>query len=854
MQRRNLLCLVSMLAVVVVVVVPLALTAGRGLSPALSQGGTPTPPPGGMTLTVNSTGDAGDAAPGNLVCDDGAGNCTLRAAIQEANAVPGADTINFSIGTGPVAIPLTSGLPTITDAVTIDGGTQPAFGWVELAGDGLSTGDGLHITAGNSTVQKLSTIGFPGDGIVLEGGGGDMIQHCVLGANNPGPPMRGNDGYGVRIIDSPNNTIEDCTVAGNVLGGILIEGAAATGNKVQSNGIGVSLDGVTAMPNGGNGVTVTGAANTTIVGNIISANGGSGIYISGAGATGNLLRGNIIGADGTGTLDRGNSQDGVHIDGAPNNSVGVPGPTLATGNLISGNDRAGVHISGAGAEGNQVQHNSIGVQLDLASPLGNGSHGVWIEGNNNLVGGPASEPPATIPPSTWVVPDTLNIIANNGGAGVFVDGSGNSIRANNIYGNAGLGIDVSPPGPSLPWTESAQTSALWSPQWFCVDEDSNTVCEGAEWKYGPMVVGTGYTYGAWHDTPVVVEGFVSPTCDASDYYYGEGKDWRAGGDPPSFHIDAGGKMSVAGSFPSANVVGQYLTTTVTNSLNGTTTEFGHCAQIKPDTDGDNIANEVDTVLGAPGQRSHEFSDAGLGGTIIGSLIEDGPNGRNGCFVSVADMPSPDGVVIGATCLPKAGGGYEGPAHVEMCGGTPLTLAHGTSTTWTGCSSEVDVGYGPVFVGLGTMSARLPTAAKVEISDPVEGDYEIVNESTSPTIWVGGLLIDPGATVTVQDTDGDAMADAYETAHACLDPNVSDAEADPDGDHVNNLQEAEQGTDPCVSDAVGGVAEVPDVARLSDVAGRADSSPPTYAVVAAGVAAAFVALAGAVWYARRRRLT
>jgi CSLREA domain-containing protein len=804
-----------------------------------------------MTLTVNSTGDAGDAAPGNLVCDDGAGNCTLRAAIQEANAVPGADTINFSIGTGPVAIPLTSGLPTITDAVTIDGGTQPAFGWVELAGDGLSTGDGLHITAGNSTVQKLSTIGFPGNGIVLEGGGGNMIQHCVLGANNPGPPVRANGGYGVRITESPNNTIEDCTISGNASGGILIEGAAATGNTVQPNAIGVLLDGVTAIGNGGHGVSIVGAANNTIADSVISANSGSGVHISGGGASGNLLRGNIIGADGTGTLDRGNAQDGVFIDGAPDNSVGVPSPAPETGNLISGNDRAGVHISGAGAEDNQVQHNGIGVQLDLASPLGNGSHGVWIEGNNNLVGGPASEPPATIPPSTWVVPDTLNTIANNGGAGVFVDGSGNSIRANNIYDNASLGIDVYPPGPSLPWTESAQSSALWSPQWFWVVD---------HWEYGPMVVGTGYTHGAWPDTPVVVEGFVSPTCDASDYYYGEGKEWRAGGDPPSFHIDADGNMSTTGGFPSANVVGQYLTTTVTNSLNGTTTEFGHCAQIKPDTDGDNIANEVDTVLGDPGVRSHDFSDVPLGGTTFGSLIEDGPNGRNGCFVSVADMPSPDGVVIGATCLPKEGGGWQGPAHVRMCAGTLLDtivdLPHATSLIWTGCSSQVDVGYGPVFVGLGTMSARLPTADEVQFNDPVDGNYDIVNDSTSPTIWVGGVLIGPGETVTVHDADSDGMADAYETAHDCLNPNVNDAKADPDHDGVNNLSEAEAGTDPCPAAAVGGIAELPDIGAASPEeagtpAGGSGWSAGGYAALAGGLAAAVAALAVGGWCARRR---
>ena len=769
MQRRNLLCLVSMLAVVVVVVVPLALTAGRGLSPALSQGGTPTPPPGGMTLTVNSTGDAGDAAPGNLVCDDGAGNCTLRAAIQEANAVPGADTINFSIGTGPVAIPLTSGLPTITDAVTIDGGTQPAFGWVELAGDGLSTGDGLHITAGNSTVQKLSTIGFPGDGIVLEGGGGDMIQHCVLGANNPGPPMRGNDGYGVRIIDSPNNTIEDCTVAGNVLGGILIEGAAATGNKVQSNGIGVSLDGVTAMPNGGNGVTIL--------------------------------------------------------------------------------------------------------------------------SDNNMVGGPAPEcvPP---PDPCWPeAPAARNYIAFNDGAGIYVEGSGNSIRANNIYDNVGLGIDVYPPGVSQPphhlrGLNTAQWSAIW----------------------GGYVVVTGYIRNEAPNTPLVVEAFVSPTCDASGY--GEGKEWRAGTDPPAFSTDEDGEVSAAGGFPSGSeVIGQFVTTTVSYP-DGTTNEFGNCQPIQADWDGDNIEQAVDGIGGTELYVwSDVFSDQHLPehggpalGTTFGDLNGTGPEGRNSCFVSVVD--SPEGINVGAVCPDQIG-----PAKVWLCGdGSWISLPHGASTQVTCGSLANEVHFGPVTVGFGTITAKLPTAAKVEISDPVGGDYEIVNDSTSPAILVGGLSVAPGETVTVQDTDGDGMVNAYETAHTCLDPDVDDAAEDPDSDDLSNLSEAELETDPCDSDTdndgmpdgyeagktcldalandatsdpdrdgrnniteyglgsdpcsadapVGGSAELPD---LAPGGAQPSAAPPegsgwsagTYAALAAGVAVAALALAGAGWYARRRWL-
>ena len=44
------------------------------------------------TVTVNSTKDVVDATPGNGICATAAGKCTLRAAVQEANAHAGADT------------------------------------------------------------------------------------------------------------------------------------------------------------------------------------------------------------------------------------------------------------------------------------------------------------------------------------------------------------------------------------------------------------------------------------------------------------------------------------------------------------------------------------------------------------------------------------------------------------------------------------------------------------------------------------------------------------------------------------------------------------------------------------------
>jgi CSLREA domain-containing protein len=72
------------------------------------------------TFTVNNTFD-----PGGGTCDPNDG-CTLREAIEAANETPGADTINFDIpGSGVRSIVPDSKLPEISQAVTIDGYSQP---------------------------------------------------------------------------------------------------------------------------------------------------------------------------------------------------------------------------------------------------------------------------------------------------------------------------------------------------------------------------------------------------------------------------------------------------------------------------------------------------------------------------------------------------------------------------------------------------------------------------------------------------------------------------------------------------------------------------------------------------------
>src|SRR3954467_7722869 len=104
---------------------------------------------GATTYTVTSSGDGGDADTSDPACKDSntaAGACTLRAALQQANAHAGADAIAFD---GARTIAPASQLPLITDTVVISGPVTGGTPGVELRGPGgATTQDGIVLGTG----------------------------------------------------------------------------------------------------------------------------------------------------------------------------------------------------------------------------------------------------------------------------------------------------------------------------------------------------------------------------------------------------------------------------------------------------------------------------------------------------------------------------------------------------------------------------------------------------------------------------------------------------------------------------------------------------------------------------------
>lgn len=189
----------------------------------------PTPGTWATTLTVNSTADANDVNPGDGICETATGNgiCTLRAAIAEANALPGSNTITFDTDVFPPAGLTTifitgTRLPEIEqDNITIDGSEATR---VIIDGSQLTTDwyDGFRVSSNNNVIRGLTIQNFPSDGVdIRDGAQGNRIENCVI---------RGNLKRGVWVTgtNTTGNTITQNSITDNTEMGILLSNSGNT--------------------------------------------------------------------------------------------------------------------------------------------------------------------------------------------------------------------------------------------------------------------------------------------------------------------------------------------------------------------------------------------------------------------------------------------------------------------------------------------------------------------------------------------------------------------------------------------------------------------------------------------------
>jgi titin len=302
-----------------------------------------------------------------------------------------------------------------------------------VAGDGIS----LISAPGNLVCSNLIS-GNGLAGVSVQGvGGGNQVFGNYIGSDVNGKLALTNHNSGVSISSTGGNIIGGTNtgagnlISGNALDGITLTGGT-TGNLIQGNLIGLTAAGNSALRNVQNGVTISGGTGNTIGGmvagarNVISGNTNNGIDIAQVTDTGNIIQGNYIGTDVTGSTTVANKLAGVLLEGSSNT---IGGTVVGAGNVISGNTQQGIWIIGTAGnvQGNVIQGNYIGITASGASSLGNGNLGAASAGigistaSANEVGGAA--------------PGAGNVISANNGAGIFLVGataSGNILQANFI--------------------------------------------------------------------------------------------------------------------------------------------------------------------------------------------------------------------------------------------------------------------------------------------------------------------------------------------------------------------------------------------------------------------------------------
>ena len=198
----------------------------------------------GINFTVNDTIDRVDALVGDGVCRTSAGTCSLRAAIQETNALPGADAIQVPAGTYALAISPAgnAGIPAgdldVTDslvisgagpsATVVDGGVPPSGAPAEIRGiDRVFeiAANGGHVTLSGLTISDGYAAEY-GGGLMNSGSATVTIERSVVRGNTAGKT-----GGGVENHAGGTVIVRDSTVTQNYA----VEGGSALNNNLNGS-------------------------------------------------------------------------------------------------------------------------------------------------------------------------------------------------------------------------------------------------------------------------------------------------------------------------------------------------------------------------------------------------------------------------------------------------------------------------------------------------------------------------------------------------------------------------------------------------------------------------------------------
>ena len=415
-----------------------------------------------------------------------------------------------------------------------------------------------------TSLNGSADLGNALDGVRLEGEVEATIGATILGFNG-GNVISGNNANGISVDNSDVTAI----IKRNRIG-TNAAGTSALGNSED----GINLYEPTSFTN----VAISVGSDTDAAdGNTISGNGGDGISI-GENIRQVKIFGNRIGTNESATAPLANNVAGIRLQSSQN-QIGLAGNDIAA-NVISGNTHDGILIAGALANGNFIYNNFIGTNASGAG-LGNGANGIYI--NQSALGNKIGNGAAS----------GSNRIAFNGSNGVNVaDGSINAVRANSIYSNSALGIDLEGDGVTNNDAGDNDSGAN--------DEQNFPVLQRAT----PTRI-----TGVLNSSPEFeyeMDFYRVDSCDASGH--GEGR----------YHLGAltdvltDGNGNASFGFQTALSVGQFITATATfpNAGAGDTSEFSQCIAVTPEPGNLSFSAATYTVNESSANRTIVVNRAG----------------------------------------------------------------------------------------------------------------------------------------------------------------------------------------------------------------------------------------------------
>lgn len=271
----------------------------------------------------------------------------------------------------------------------------------------ISRGCNNFVFRGNKSYNNRYTVDDSdrnAHGFMLDPGSPNSRYPQVPSFNNllEGNEAWGNDGYGLRVLGSNDNTIKGNIFRDNLQGITLERGS--TGNSIEGN---------TITGNTLNGVFLFGGADgNTVRGNTLRGNGLHGIYIK---TGGNTVAGNTIDANGTRSSD---GPAGSGIAFLPDTPASALADLSAAGLAVSDPELLAAAELATSLKGNQITDNTI---------TGNADDGIDLKGAAETI-------------------ITGNRITDNGVHGVFLSvytglgATGNSLSSNTVMRNKGHGI------------------------------------------------------------------------------------------------------------------------------------------------------------------------------------------------------------------------------------------------------------------------------------------------------------------------------------------------------------------------------------------------------------------------------